>query len=113
VGEVNRGEVNNSINREADMSTKWLIVVVATVVLTLVTVTSALAKHKQLIITYDASTGQVVSVKDEFGREAKEYPTRFGIPEPLTNITRVETPSILSDFASPGCVCYDNKCVCD
>lgn len=96
---------------EAEMSAKWLIVIVAIGAMALTMVTNVIAGHR-IVITYDTITKKV-EVADEEGKVALregEYKLIDGIPEDILrsnkpirqNIVR----PIISNVSSDACTCY-------
>ncbi len=119
------------------MRTKWLLLIVAIVAVVSacrpypngVTRDNPGAVEKYLIIKYDVLNNDIVSVEAPF---TKKTPKRHTLPSKCDSHDWNEsecTPQpdegtmhqlklkrvihVISDFASPGCVCYDSWCVCD
>ena len=92
--------------------------------------------EKKLTIHYNVHTKKITGVNDPAStKDAKEYPlpatcdpSHWSLPNcipiippgdggpiggSMHPITREDTIHIISDFASPGCVCYGQWCVCD
>jgi len=118
------------------MRMKWLFLVVATVVAVVACRpeprTDSVLAQKILVIEYNVHAKKITRVQDKSsGKPADEYtlPPQCDTPAwnlaectpnipvpkggPMHQITREHTIHVISDFASPGCVCYGSWCICD
>jgi len=116
---------NNLITRRTDVSVKWLILVVAIIVIAVAClhypnrVSNAGTEEKSdgkivHTIRYDVISQKVISVTDEAGITVdKPVEVINGVPAPLQGkrINRADSIQVLSSIASHGCTCYWGTCV--
>jgi hypothetical protein len=62
---------------------------------------------KQMVITFDVSTGNLVSVTDENGTPAEKYKPNLKQPLSLSGILNGGGATILHTQASPDCIWYE------